>query len=140
MLSHGYLLSSYKAFFNLSTWGYLSCVLTTIRCKCIFLVYVFFPWEALCYKSFLLSHDVAIYYLLDIADPYGRYYRLPFRSLTSHSSHHSSFCISRPNLELWSLVLRNKSHPCFLVGDCMRSFLQVKCISCMVRTIQKAYS
>ena len=41
-------------------------------------------------------------------------------------------------LELLSLVLRNKSHPSFLVGDCTRSFLQVKCI-CMVRNI-KAYS
>ena len=38
-------------------------------------------------------------------------------------------------LELSSLVLRNKSHPYFLVGDCMRYFLQVKCISCMVRNI-----
>ena len=37
-------------------------------------------------------------------------------------------------LELSSLGLRKKSHPSFL-GDCMRSFLQVKCISCMVRKI-----
>ena len=37
-------------------------------------------------------------------------------------------------LELSSLVLRDKSHPSFPVGDCMRSFLQVKCI-CMVRNI-----
>ena len=37
-------------------------------------------------------------------------------------------------LELSSLVLRNKSHPSFLVGDCTWSFLQVKCI-CMVRNI-----
>ena len=36
-------------------------------------------------------------------------------------------------LELSSLVLRNKSHPSLLVGDFTRSFLQVKCISCMVR-------
>ena len=38
-------------------------------------------------------------------------------------------------LELSSLVFWNKSHPSFLVGDCMRSFLQVKCISYMVRNI-----
>ena len=43
-------------------------------------------------------------------------------------------------LELSSLVLRNKSHPSFLVGDCKRSFLQFKCISCMVRTFHKVYS
>ena len=38
-------------------------------------------------------------------------------------------------LEPSSLVLRNKSHPSFLIGYCTRSFLQVKCISCMVRNI-----
>ena len=38
-------------------------------------------------------------------------------------------------LEMSSLVLRNKSHPSFLVGDCTQYFLQVKCISCMVRNI-----
>ena len=37
-------------------------------------------------------------------------------------------------LELSSLVLWNKSHPSF-AGDCTWSFLQVKCISCMVRNI-----
>ena len=36
---------------------------------------------------------------------------------------------------LSSLVLRNKSTPSFLVGNCTRSFLQVKCISCMVINI-----
>ena len=36
-------------------------------------------------------------------------------------------------LELSSLVLQNKSHPLFLVGDCTLFFLQVKCVSCMVR-------
>ena len=38
-------------------------------------------------------------------------------------------------LNCHSLVLRNKSHPSFLIGDCTWSFLQVKCISCMVRNI-----
>ena len=38
-------------------------------------------------------------------------------------------------LEWSSHVLQNKSHPSFLIGDCMRSFLQVKCISYMVRNI-----
>ena len=55
-------------------------------------------------------------------------------SLTLGASGSSSCMFIGVNLELSSLVLRNKSHP-FLVGDCMRSFLQVKCISCMVRNI-----
>ena len=38
-------------------------------------------------------------------------------------------------LELLSLVLQKKSHPSFLVGDCMWYFLQVKCTSCMIRNI-----
>ena len=39
------------------------------------------------------------------------------------------------DLELSSLVLRNKSHPSFLVGGCSWPFLQFKCTSFMVRTI-----
>ena len=38
-------------------------------------------------------------------------------------------------IELLSLVLWNKSHPYFLVGDCTQYFLHIKCISCMVRNI-----
>ena len=44
VLSHGFLLSSYKAFFNLHTWVFLSFVLTSSGCKCLFVVYSFFPW------------------------------------------------------------------------------------------------
>ena len=47
---------------------------------------------------------------------------------------HIILCL-RLLLELSSLVLQNKSHPSFLVGDCTQSFLQIKCISCMVRNI-----
>ena len=36
---------------------------------------------------------------------------------------------------LSSLVLRNKSHPYFLVGGCIGPFLQFKCTSCMVINI-----
>ena len=32
---------------------------------------------SLCLLSFLVSHDVAIYYMLDLVDPYGRHYGLP---------------------------------------------------------------
>ena len=39
------------------------------------------------------------------------------------------------NFELSSLVLRNTSHPFFLVGGCSGPFLQFKCTNCMVRTI-----
>ena len=80
VLSHGCLLSSYKAFFHLHTWFYLSCVLTSSGCKCLFAVYALFPWEASCYKSCLVSHDVSIYCMLYLVDPYGRHYRLPFKS------------------------------------------------------------
>ena len=41
VLSHGCLLSSWKAFFNFHTWVYLSCVLTFSGCKCLFVVYAF---------------------------------------------------------------------------------------------------
>ena len=172
VLSHGFLLSLYKAFFNLNTWVCLSCVLTSTGCKCIFIVYAFFLCEASCYKYYLVT-----YCMLDIADPL----RTSLQVSISHPRYHSSWigillpfilgyffiagrlCINdvsqqchitgvslRPLLfhwkyhhiilhlgfflELSSLVLRNKSHPSFLVGVCMRSFLQVKCIS-MVRNI-----
>ena len=181
VLSHGFLLSSYKAFLHLHTWFYLSCSPTPTGCKYLFVVYALFPWEASCYESFLVFHDASIYCMLDM---YGRHYRIPLRSrhrildiipldqmvLFDHSllpfilgyffiarrlcindvvqqCHITTLCL-RPlvSLKVWSyyssswielssLVLRNKSHPSFLVGDCMRSFLQVKCTSCMVRSI-----
>ena len=37
-------------------------------------------WETSLYESYLVPHDVSIFYMLDIIDPYGRHYRLPFRS------------------------------------------------------------
>ena len=64
----------------LHTWFCLSWVLTSSGCTCLFIVYAFFPWESSCYGSCLVSHDVAIYCMLDLVDPYGRYYELPFRS------------------------------------------------------------
>ena len=80
VLSHGCLLSSYKVFFHLHTWFCLSCVWTPTSCKCLFIVYAFFSWESSCYESFLVSYYVVIYCMLDLVDPYGRHYRLPFRS------------------------------------------------------------
>ena len=64
VLFQGCLLSSYKAFFNLHTWVCLSCVSTPSGCKCLFVVYAFFLWEASCYKSFPVSLDVSIYCMM----------------------------------------------------------------------------
>ena len=36
--------------------------------------------HSLCLLSCLVSHEVAIYCKLDLVDPYGRHYELPFRS------------------------------------------------------------
>ena len=177
VLSHGFLLSSYKAFFHLHTWFCLSCVLTSGGYKFLFVVYAFFLWESSYYEYCHVSHDVGIYCMLDLVDPYGRYYELPFRSrccildiillelvLSFHFFHNwkdlHQWCRSTVShnctvskaswilwkychillylgffLELSSLVLRNKSHLSFLVGDCTWSFLQVKCTNCMIRNI-----
>ena len=40
----------------------------------------FFLWEALCYESFLVSHDGAIYCILGLVDPHRRHYEIPIRS------------------------------------------------------------
>ena len=76
VLSHGCFLSSYKDFFNLHTWVFLSCVLTYNGCKCLFVVYAFFIWEASCYESYLVSYDVSIYCMLNLVDPYEIHYIL----------------------------------------------------------------
>ena len=68
VLSHGFLMSSYKAFFNLHTWVCISCVLTSNGYKCLFIVYAFFLWESSCYESFLVSHGLLFssrYHILD---------------------------------------------------------------------------
>ena len=130
VLSHGCLLSSYKAFFHLHTWFYLSCVSTPTGYKCLFVVYAFFSWEASCYESCLVSHDVSIYWMMEL--------QTSLHVSILHPRHHSSrtfllgyffmsrrFCINDVatfvfiilHLELSSLVLRNKSHSSFLIGD-----------------------
>ena len=82
LLSHGCLLSSYKAFFS---------------------------WEVSCYESYLVSHDVFIYCMMEL--------RTSFQVSILHPRHHFSFWIIRVNLELSSLVLQNKSHSSLLAGD-----------------------
>ena len=119
VLSHGCLLNSYKAFFNFAhmilpimclnfQWLQMS-----LRSLCLLsvriLVLGIFPCIPRCFH--LLDDGTFRYCILDIILHFGLF------------------------LELSPLVLRNKSHPSFVVGDCMRSFLQVKCTSCMVRNI-----
>ena len=143
LLSYGSLPSSHKALFNFPTWVCLSCVLTSSGYKCLFVVYAFFSWEASCYEYFLVSHDgtIDLPSSLDIVSFFLNWYSPSLSSwLLIHSwkvlhqwCHYIRHIIL--HLELSSLVLPNKSHPSFLVGDCMWYFLQVKCISCMVRNI-----
>ena len=83
VLSHEFLLSSYKAFFNLHTWVCISCVLTSSGWKCLFVVYAFFSWEASCYESCLLSHDVSIYCMMEL--------RTSLHISILHPRHHSSW-------------------------------------------------
>ena len=69
VLSHGCLLSLYKVFFNLHTRVCLSCALTFGGCKCLFIVYAFFLWEASFHESCLVSHGLLFrsrYHILDI--------------------------------------------------------------------------
>ena len=83
VLSHGCLLSSYKALFHFHTWFCLSCVSTPTGCKCLFVVYAFFSWEASCYESCLVSHDVSIYCMMEL--------RTSLHVSILHLRHHSSW-------------------------------------------------
>ena len=83
VLSHRCLLNSYKAFFYLHTWFFLSCVSTPTGCKCLFVVYALFSWEASCYESFLVSHDVSIYYMMEL--------RTSLQVSILYPRHHSSW-------------------------------------------------
>ena len=145
VLSHGCHLSSYKFFFHLDTSFFLSCVSTPTGCKCLFVVYAFFfSWEASCYKSCLVSHDVSIYCMMEL-------WTFLHVSIL-HSRHHSSlndlpfvlgrFCINDVAAFVILFFILNCHYLFFgtslilllLVRDFTRSFLQVKCI-CMVRNI-----
>ena len=65
-LSHGCLLSSYKAFFHFHTWFFLSCLSTPTGYKCLFIFYEFFLWEASWYESCLVSHNVSMYCMMEL--------------------------------------------------------------------------
>ena len=124
----GVFLHSYKAFFHLHTWFFLSCVSTPIGCKCLFVVYAFFLWEASWYESCLVSHDVSIYCMMELRNSlhvsilHSRYHSswtsLPF-FLHSWKVLHQWCCWIHHiilHLELSSLVIWNNSHPSLLVG------------------------
>ena len=155
-------------------------------CKCLLVVYAFFPWEASYYESFLVSFSATICYIiycrsiwntlwnsLQVLEPHPRHHpSWSIGTLWSQSPSLSSwlllhrwkvlhqwcnsivphnYTVSKTSFFLWSyrhiilhlvlfielssLLLWNKSHPSFIVGDYTWSFLQVKCISCMVRNI-----
>ena len=139
VLSSGCLLNSYKAFFHLHTWLCMSCDFTSSGCKYLFLVYVFFLWEASCYESCFVSHDVSIYCMMEL--------RTSLHVLILHPGHSSwtglpfllgyffmarRFCINNVAVfiilffvfELSSLVLQNKSSFFFFACRrlCMRYF------------------
>ena len=127
VLSHGCLLSSDKAFFYLHTWFYLSCVLTSNGCKCLFVVY------ASCYESFLLSHDVSIFCMMELRNSLQYRYCIldiillelvfPFFLVTSSwlegsasmmSLHSSYYSLS---LNCRHLFFGTSLHSSLLVGD-----------------------
>ena len=85
VLSHGCLLNSYKELFHLHTWFCVSCVSNLTGCKCIFVVFALFLWEASCYKSCLVSHNVSIYCMMEL--------RTSLHVSILHSRHHSSWTV-----------------------------------------------
>ena len=65
-------------------WVFLSCISTPTGCKCLFVVYAFFSWEASCYESCLVSHhNVSIYCMVEL--------RTPLHVSILHPRHHSSW-------------------------------------------------
>ena len=68
------------------TWVYLSLSSTPTRCKCLFVVYAFFLWEASCYESCLVSDDDSIYYMMDLANPLWNSLQVSILHLRHHSS------------------------------------------------------
>ena len=127
MLSHGFLLSSYKSFVNLYTWVLLSCVLTSGGCKCIFVVYAFFLWKSSFYESFLVSHDVSIFYMMELRTSlhvsilhprhHSSWTDIPFLLGRFYSNDVTVFIILFFIFELSSLFLHNKSHSSLFASD-----------------------
>ena len=112
------------------TWLCMSCDFTSSSCKCFFVVYAFFSWEALCYESCFVSHDVSIYCMMEL--------RTSLQVSILHPRHHSSlagllgyffivgiFCINDVTtlfilffvLNYRHLFFGTSLHSSFLVGD-----------------------
>ena len=150
VLSHGCLLISCKAFFHLHTWFFLSCDFTSSGCKCLFLVYAFFSWEASCYESCLVSHDVSIYCMMEL--------QTSFHVSILHPRHHSSWTIILHKLEgfasmmslyssyyssFWNVVTCSSEqvlHYSLLVGDYVCNFSYKSNAFVWLETFHKEYS
>ena len=61
----------------------MSCDFTSSGYKCLFVVYALFLWEASCYKSCFLSHDVSIYCMMEL--------QTSLHVSILHPRHHSSW-------------------------------------------------
>ena len=139
VISHGCLLKSYKAF-NLHTWLCMSCDFTSSGCKYLFLVYVFFLWEASCYESCFVSTMFPSTAWWN----YELLFRSQYCTQTSFFLNWSSpsswwrecfawcHCTHHIILFLWTVVTCSSEQVFILL--CLRSFLQVQCIY-MVRNI-----
>ena len=144
VLSYGCLLSSYKAFFHLHTWFFLSCVFLVVSNVSLYsiphatniaLYPMMFPSIA------WWNYELLFRYLYCILDIILLKLVFPFLLITSSElegsasmmSLHSSYYSSS-----WIVVTCSSEQVSSFFSYrwlCTRYFLQVKCISCMVRNI-----
>ena len=133
----------------------MSCVLTSSGCKCLF-VYAFFSWEASCYESCFVSHDVSIYCMMElrtslyvsILHPRNHSYWTSLPFLLGYFFMPGRFCINDVTafitlffiFELSSLVLWNKFHSSLLVGDYVRDLSYKSNAFVWLETFHKEYS
>ena len=121
VLSHGCLLSSYNSFFHLHTWFCLSCVSTPTGCKCLFVVYAFYPmmFPSTAWWNYEIPFMYR-YYILDIVLLELVFHFFLVTSswlegsasmMSLYSSYYSSF------LNCCHLFFRTSLHSSLLVGD-----------------------
>ena len=113
VLSHGYLLSSYKVF------------LTSGGCKCLFEVYAFFPWEASCYE----------YCMLDLCRSISKRLWTSLQVSMLHPRHHSSWTSTLLPFLLGyffiagRLCINDVTQQCHITTLCLRPILSLKVLS-----------
>ena len=123
---------SFEAFFHLHTWLCMSCDFTSISCKCFFVFYAFFSWEASCYKSCFVSHGVSIYCLMElwtslhvsILHPRHHYYWTSLPYILGYFFIARRFCINDVTafvilffiLKCYHLLFGTSLHSSLLVG------------------------